>query len=80
VIAILDYWSQTALRPLHDHLNQVLRRLGRIDGTFDQGAFTWIASLSPLHSLDLSNATDRMPIALQRRVISHVVDEDFANA
>jgi len=80
VIAILDYWSQTALRPLHEHLNKVLRRLGRVDGTFDQGAFTWIASLSPLHSLDLSNATDRMPIALQRRVIARVVDEDFASA
>jgi hypothetical protein len=40
VIAILDYWSQTALRPLHDHLNKVLRRLGRVDCTFNQSAFT----------------------------------------
>jgi hypothetical protein len=80
VIAILDYWSQTALRPLHEHLNKCLRRLGKVDCTYNQGAFTWLASLSPLHSLDLSNATDRMPLALQRRVISHIAGEDFANA
>jgi hypothetical protein len=40
VIAILDYWSQTALRPYHDILNRTLRKLGKVDCTFNQGAFT----------------------------------------
>lgn len=80
VIAILDYWSQTALRPLHKALNLMLRRIGP-DCTFNQSHFkTCLLSLSPFHSLDLSNATDRMPIALQLRVIKKVVGEDRAVA
>ena len=79
VIAILDYWSQSALRPLHMVMNRMLRKIGP-DCTFDQGSFTRILPLSPFHSLDLSNATDRMPIALQRRVISRIVGEERATA
>jgi hypothetical protein len=79
VIAILDYWSQTALRPLHRVLNSMLRKIGP-DCTFNQGNFIRILPLSPFHSLDLSNATDRMPIALQRRVISRIIGEDRAEA
>jgi hypothetical protein len=48
VIAILDYWSQTALRPLHKVLNQMLRKIGP-DCTFDQGSFIRILPLSPFH-------------------------------
>jgi hypothetical protein len=80
VIAIFDYWSQTALRPLHRVMNSILRRL-EPDCTFNQGSFVdRIASLSPFHSLDLSNATDRMPIALQRRVIERLIGVERANA
>jgi len=32
------------------------------------------------HSLDLSNATDRMPLALQLRVISRIIGEERAKA
>lgn len=38
VVAILDYWSQTALKPLHTYLFKVLRRIPQ-DRTFSQGAF-----------------------------------------
>jgi hypothetical protein len=80
VIAILDYWSQTALRPLHDTLNGILRRI-KTDCTFNQNHFTSVLShLRPFYSLDLSNATDRMPIALQRRVISRLIGEERAMA
>jgi hypothetical protein len=79
VIAILDYWSQTALRPLHKVLNQMLRRIGP-DCTFDQGSFTRILPLSPFHSLDLSNATDRMPIALQLRVVERIIGKERSMA
>jgi len=80
VIAILDYWSQTALKPYHDALNRVLKGI-KSDCTFRQGHFTKVlASLRPYHSLDLSNATDRMPIALQRRVFARLFGEDKAAA
>lgn len=36
VIAIGDYWSQTALRPLHEYLFRVLKKIPQ-DCTFDQG-------------------------------------------
>lgn len=38
VIAIGDYWSQTALRPLHVWAFRILRRLSQ-DVTFSQGSF-----------------------------------------
>jgi hypothetical protein len=80
VIAILDYWSQTALRPLHSVLNNMLRRI-KCDCTYNQGAFTRILSSSgPFHSLDLSNATDRMPIAVQLRVLTRIVGSEKALA
>lgn len=79
VIAILDYWSQTALRPLHKVMNQMLRKIGP-DCTFSQGSFTRILPLSPFYSLDLSNATDRMPIALQLRVVERIIGKERAVA
>jgi hypothetical protein len=38
MVAILDYWSQTALRPLHDRLFGILKTIPQ-DMTFSQGAF-----------------------------------------
>lgn len=74
VIAIGDYWSQCALRPLHLFVNKRLKRI-KTDCTFNQNHFasylpTLIGSSSMFHSIDLSNATDRMPILLQKRVVS----------
>jgi hypothetical protein len=80
VIAILDYWSQTALRPYHKALNKVLRAI-RTDCTFDQGSFkSRLASLGPFHSLDLTAATDRMPLALQLRVFERMFGKEKASA
>lgn len=80
VIAVLDYWSQTALKPYHDTINSILRRI-KTDCTFDQNHFiSVLSSLRPYHSLDLSNATDRMPIALQRRVIHRLFGKEKAVA
>lgn len=39
VIAILDYWSQTALYPLHQWIFGILRKIPQ-DLTFCQGSFT----------------------------------------
>jgi len=73
VIAICDYWTQSILKPLHNKLNSLLRRI-KSDCTFNQDAFAGIlGSSGPYHSLDLKAATDRMPVAFQERVISLVV-------
>nr|UPW42113.1 MAG: putative RNA dependent RNA polymerase [Zhejiang mito-like virus 6] len=80
VIGILDYWTQTALRPLHDTLMGILRGI-KSDCTFDQNAFyTKLPSRGPYFSFDLSAATDRMPILLQKRIVSAVVGEERAEA
>jgi hypothetical protein len=75
VIAILDYWSQTCLRPLHDSINRILKRIP-MDCTFDQNAFTKSTPADlqghSFHSIDLTAATDRMPIALQKRVVRYL--------
>jgi hypothetical protein len=36
VVAICDYWTQAALKPVHDFLFKILRRLHENDATFDQ--------------------------------------------
>lgn len=79
VIGILDYWTQTALRPLHFHLMDILKGI-KTDCTFNQANFSKWLSLGPYHSLDLSAATDRMPLSLQKRVISIVIGEERAEA
>lgn len=50
------------------------------DCTFNQGAFTSRPHCGPYYSIDLSSATDRMPIALQRRVIGRIIGDDRATA
>ena len=81
VVAILDYWSQTALQPLHRVLNGMLAKLAPQDCTFNQGSFRLaLPSEGPYWSIDLTNATDRMPIAVQQRVISRIIGEARASA
>lgn len=79
IIAILDYWSQTALKPLHDYLNDNLKRI-KSDCTFNQDAFRAHLRHGPFHSLDLHAATDRMPILLQERVIAFLIGKKRAKA
>jgi hypothetical protein len=72
VIAILDYWSQTALKPYHDVLMNILKGI-RTDCTFNQDHFRAVLpSTGPYFSFDLKNATDRVPISLQKRVIESI--------
>jgi hypothetical protein len=82
VFAIVDYWSQVALKPLHDYVMDILRELPT-DGTFDQ--------LSPLrrllkkvpmdrtiYSYDLSAATDRLPVRVQELLLKEMFTEGLA--
>lgn len=81
VFAMVDPWTQWVLRPLHDNLFTVLRSLP-MDGTFNQlkplTRVPW--KKAPLYSFDLSAATDRLPIWLQRDILSEVFGLDFALA
>jgi len=73
IVGVVDYWSQWALKSLHLYLFDVLRRIPQ-DGTFDQmapiGPLLDYARLGyPSYSFDLSNATDRLPVALQEQIL-----------
>jgi hypothetical protein len=81
VFALVDCWTQWALKPLHDNLFAILRNIPQ-DGTFDQGKplerfSEWKGK--PLYSFDLSAATDRLPVLLQAVVLSSLLGSHFAN-
>lgn len=80
VFAMVDCWTQWALRPLHLGLFWFLSIL-ETDGTEDQ--------LAPVHRLlgkghrrfwcyDLSAATDRLPISIQVVLLSQFVGKEMA--
>lgn len=80
VIAIQDFWSQTALRPLHSFLYGVLRKIPQ-DHTFNQGAFkNSLANARVFYSIDLSSATDRFPIELISRVLGGLLPSWYVAA
>ena len=81
-IAILDYYSQQALRPLHKYLFKVLRRIPQ-DSTFDQFGRTHLLRRtegSSFHSIDLSSATDRFPIDIQEEMLTVMFGSEYAKA
>lgn len=83
VVAILDYWSQAALKRLHDSVLRYLKKIDQ-DLTYDQD------SLEPgllgsdmtqsYHSLDLTNATDRLPIQIQKRILKLFTSQSKSQA
>lgn len=84
VFAIVDGWTQMALKPLHDTLFGVLANIPQ-DGTFDQAKplrslLNRIGPARKVFSFDLSAATDRLPIDLQKQVLRHLVGEEYANS
>jgi len=77
VFAMVDVWTQSALSPLHKMLFAFLRTLPN-DGTFDQEASVRRCLVKSTQSgksfgYDLSAATDRLPILLQREIIDKVI-------
>jgi len=74
VFAIADIWTQSLFYPLHMALFEFLKRLPN-DGTFDQdSSFKRCLDKAVLYncaySVDLSSATDRLPIKLQSGIIN----------
>lgn len=76
VVALSNYFIQTALYPIHKEIFSHLRHL-KTDGTFDQEAplKLLISEGDPhekFHCFDLSAATDRLPVDLQEHVLNLV--------
>jgi hypothetical protein len=74
VIAIFDSYSQIALRPLHHTLDHVLRRNPH-DFTHDQSAgIRYLMGLDcDMFSVDLSSATDNIPVDLSLMILFHTL-------
>jgi hypothetical protein len=80
VIAMSDYWSQWALKPIHDHCLSILKQIP-MDRTFSQDPFhDWKDDGEKFHSLDLTSATDRFPLFVQHKVLKQFYGDDIADA
>jgi len=86
VVAILDYWTQAALDPLHQTLGHFLRHIS-MDGTYNQDAQVARVqaetkrSEAEVYSFDLSAATDRFPLEFQKSVLAVLLgNENVAKA
>lgn len=73
IIGITDQWTQWLFRPLHDAIYDFLGTLAE-DGTNDQLKPVRLMleknKNSQFYSLDLSAATDRLPVSLQKDILN----------
>jgi len=79
-IAIIDYYSQRCLKPLHDFLMKTLRSLVS-DGTYSHqnvGKYAQQTTLEKgyIYCADLTTFTDRFPREIQRVLLKEIVKED----
>lgn len=80
VIAVLDYFSQSCLKPFHSWLFRVLKRIPQ-DYTFNQGGFLEQSrKWDNLYSCDLTAATDRFPISVIVEVLLGVFPSVWVKA
>lgn len=84
VFALVDVWTQSCLKPLHELLFNFLKSLPN-DGTFDQHKSVLrctekVNRTGQSFGYDLSAATDRLPIHLQVAVLIPLIGERAALA
>lgn len=79
IFAMADPWTQLVLRPLHKWIFSYLRGIP-MDGTFNQlGPLDRVTfSGPPIYSLDLTAATDRLPIVFQERILQVLFGAEYA--
>lgn len=80
VFAMVDPFTQWVLRPLHLFLFEILKSIPQ-DGTMNQLApvkALLARDPSGLFSLDLSAATDRLPLWLQKALLGGLTGSEFA--
>jgi hypothetical protein len=73
IVAIADYFTQAAMKSVHEFLFSILKSLSKYDGTFDQDGVTlayFNRGFKPHWSYDLKAATDTIPLALYKEVLS----------
>jgi len=84
VFAMVDYWTQIILEPLHQGLSKILREIPE-DCTYDQAKNIdlmkqWTREGSAI-SLDLSSASDRFPLILQHKIMERLTGcSEFSKA
>jgi hypothetical protein len=77
VFAMVDAFTQWVMKPLHDSIFDILKKLPT-DGTFDQTRPVERLRDLPIldrwfYSIDLSAATDRLPLKLQIPLMQRVM-------
>lgn len=82
VFAMVDYWTQVALAPLHDYLMDILREIPQ-DGTYDQlkplrALLKRVPITQRVYSYDLSAATDRLSVKLQELLLARMFTQGLA--
>jgi hypothetical protein len=77
-VCIPDIWTQSALKPIHEYLMNVLKFMPN-DGTFSHPALAEkVKRFTTRHSLfcyDLTAATDRFPLEFQKRVLKPLLGD-----
>ena len=80
VFAMVDAWTQWILYPMHKVIFTILENI-QMDGTFDQTApLAHIKPVRGLWSLDLSAATDRLPLSIQKDLLGHLFGYELIGA
>jgi len=79
VIAMADYWTQTALKPLHEKLLNSLRDI-KSDVTFGQNIGPFGRSSQTYYSFDLTAATDRLPRFIYEDILEHLFGKELQEA
>lgn len=79
IIANVDWLTQTSLSGMHFYLYRMLKTMSS-DFTFDHKKglpYLWSTRTAGhnFYSIDLSAATDRMPVILQSRIIKGILDK-----
>lgn len=84
-IAVVDYYSQRCLKPLHEGIMHKLKYMVS-DGTFSHDNVGTYAKQktkekSSINCFDLSAATDRFPREIQKALLNELIkDRDLANS
>nr|WAY16591.1 putative RNA-dependent RNA polymerase [Rhizoctonia solani mitovirus 114] len=80
VFAMVDAWTQWTLYPLHRLYFMILEAI-KMDGTFNQQRpIQHMTRSRRLYSLDLTAATDRIPVWLQKALLAALLDNNIAGA
>lgn len=88
VFAMVDAWTQWLLSPIHDFIFNILKQISDVDGTFNQlhplsrlqKEFANKAAGRRFYSIDLSAATDRLPVALQSTLLEPLLKRSVPNS